>query len=186
MSFGYGWSEEFVAQFHDKEMRDAYVADQIRTRIALLIRALRDDREWSQTELGRRAGKPQNVISRLEDPDYGRLTLETLLEVAAAFDLPLFIDMPEWEDWFDKVSDSSTRALHRRGFDLNRLTEIASGRNVEQGEIKSEAAAAFANMLVGQQAMSGLYSVVANQNVRQEEPKSRVTGAALMAAAGAA
>ena len=143
MSVGYTWSRQFIEQLGEKELRDAYMADQVRTRIALLIKALREqeDRDWSQTELGRRAGKPPNVISRLEDPDYGRMSLETLLQVAAAFDLPLLVDMPEWEDWFEKMSDMPTRTMRRHSFDAERLTMLSDARLAE-----GDAAKAFARL----------------------------------------
>jgi transcriptional regulator with XRE-family HTH domain len=128
MQYGLPWSEEFVRELADKELRDEFVADQIRTRVAMLIRALREqpDRDWSQSELGRRMGKPQNVISRLEDPDYGKMSLQTLLEVAAAFDLPLWIDIPEWEDWFGKIRDLPKKNFARSSYDADRLAAEAA------------------------------------------------------------
>ncbi len=123
MTYGLPWSEAFISQISDKEIRDEFVSDQIRSRIALLVRALREqpDRGWSQTELGKRMGKPQNVVSRLEDPDYGRMSLATLLEVANAFDLPLWVDIPEWEDWLRRIKDVPNSATNRESFNADKL-----------------------------------------------------------------
>lgn len=125
MLSGSNFSSDFVAQFEDKEFRDAFVADRVKLRIAMLIKNLREQegREWSQKELGDRADKLQSVISRLEDPDYGKMTLQTLLEVSAAFDLPLFVDIAEWRDWFKGTSDFSKAALERTSFEEADLTE---------------------------------------------------------------
>lgn len=127
MPYGSPWSEEFIAQIADPEDRREFVRDQVRTRFAMLIRALRDqdERSWSQSELGRRMGKPQSVVSRIEDPDYGRLSLETMFEVAEAFDLPLWIDIPEWDEWFGRTKEVRKDQLERRSFDAKTLRERA-------------------------------------------------------------
>lgn len=137
MTCGSPWSEAFVRDMSDKEFRDEYVADQVRTRIALLIRALREqaDREWSQARLGQEMGKPQSVVSRIENPDYGKLSLQTLFEVAAAFDLPLWIDIPEWEDWLRLIRDVPSSKTSRRSFNADSILSSASADSQTSCEI---------------------------------------------------
>jgi hypothetical protein len=130
---GSPWSEQFVSEdLSDKEFRDEFVADQIRLRIATLIRALREqpDRDWSQTELGKRMGKLQSVVSRLEDPDYGKWSLQTLLEVARAFDLPLWVDFPEWDEWLRLINDVPNSTTRRQSFNAEVLCQSLKPQNV--------------------------------------------------------
>jgi transcriptional regulator with XRE-family HTH domain len=121
------FDENLVQKLRQKEYRDAYAEDVVRMSIARQIRTLREqeDREWSQAELGRRMGKPQSVVSRLEDPDYGRLTLQTLFEVAAGFDLPLWVEIIEWEEFFDRSTKILPKDLERKSFDPDRLATTA-------------------------------------------------------------
>ena len=132
MPFGLPWTEEFIRELSDEESRNEFVRDQVRVRLALLIRTLREqeDRGWSQAELGKRMGKPQSVVSRIEDPDYGKLSLQTLFEVAEAFGLPLWVDIPEWDEWLRRSKDIQREKLYRQSFDADALiAKTESSRN---------------------------------------------------------
>jgi transcriptional regulator with XRE-family HTH domain len=126
---GSPWSSELVHELSDDEFRHEYMMDQVRSYIAFQIRALREQRRWNQADLAKAANKTQSVISRLEDPDYGKLSLQSCLEIAVAFDLPLLVQFVEWEDWLKRMSNLSPSALRKRSFDANRLLETRHPAN---------------------------------------------------------
>jgi len=105
-----------IEDLKDKEYRDAFVAEHIDTGVPFQIRALREQegRKWTQKDLGIRAGMAQETISRLEDPNYGKLTLKTLKRIASAFDVALmvrFISFSELVEWELHLTPDSLRAL---------------------------------------------------------------------------
>lgn len=74
----------------DKVFRVVYEAEQIKLRIARLVKTARLQRGWSQAELARRVGTTQSVIARLESAtDEREPSLQLLGRLAAAFDLQL-------------------------------------------------------------------------------------------------
>jgi len=97
--------------FANKEFRDAFLEENIKTRLALQVRALREKAKWSQPELGERAGKTQSGISRIEDPNYGKFTIRTLLDLASAFDVALFISFVSYSKLITEIDDVSPEAL---------------------------------------------------------------------------
>ena len=99
------------AKLKNKEYRDAYIAETLKTALAAQIMAMRAKRGWTQAELARRVGTTQNVISRLEDPDYGKFNLQTLLDIAAAFDVALLAKFVSIERLVDEFEDVSPDAL---------------------------------------------------------------------------
>lgn len=124
------WTSEFIDQISDREFRHAYMADQVRTHIALAIRILREQegREWSQAELGRRCSKPQSWISKLEDPEYGKVSLQTLFEIAEAYDLPLLVQFPEWSEWLRRMKNQSRENFEKKSFNADLLNRVAATR----------------------------------------------------------
>ena len=98
-------------EFCDKTYRDAFVEANIRNGIAFQIRALRKKNDWSQGKLGEKSGKAQNVISRLEDPEYGKFTIQTLLSLASAFDVALAVRFVSYADFIGHLQNVSDEAL---------------------------------------------------------------------------
>jgi transcriptional regulator with XRE-family HTH domain len=114
-------SKRLFEKLKSKSYRDAYVAEHVRTGIAYQIRALRAQRGWSQKRLAEEMGKPQSVVSRLEDPDYGKVSIQTVLDGAAAFDVALLVQYISFPEFLRRTRDVSPEALRVDSFDEQRL-----------------------------------------------------------------
>jgi transcriptional regulator with XRE-family HTH domain len=68
--------------FLDKDYRDSYLEGFVKGSIALQIRALREKFGLSQVDFAKKMGMTQSVVSRLEDAEYGGVSVNTLLKVA--------------------------------------------------------------------------------------------------------
>lgn len=114
-------SKKLIEKLMRKSYRDEYVAENVKTGIAYQIRALRDQRGWSQKVLAAEMDKPQSVVSRMEDPDYGKLSVQSLLDVAAAFDVALLVKFVSLPEMIIKTRDVSPKALEADSFDEAQL-----------------------------------------------------------------
>lgn len=98
--------------FRSKRYREEFVANQVKRGIPFQIRALLKQHGLSQDQLARRAGLSQGVVSRAANPDYGNLTLNTIIRIAAGFDVAFvgkFVPFSELGRWFLEFSHESMR-----------------------------------------------------------------------------
>jgi transcriptional regulator with XRE-family HTH domain len=132
--------ERLIASLRDsKEYRDAFVSEHIDTGLPFQIKALRDQRKWSQEELGKRAGMKQETISRLEDPNYARFTLRTLKKLASGFDVALMVIFVPFSRLFDWESNLSPEALQAVSFEEDKFSlEKPIEREYEKEKIIEE------------------------------------------------
>lgn len=83
--------EQIWTSLEDDEYRDAFNRD-VDTGLAFQIRALREKKGWTQAKLGSAAGgKAQETISQWEDPNYRSYSLNSLKDLATAFDVGLAV-----------------------------------------------------------------------------------------------
>ena len=114
------------AEFEDKEYRAAFVEEIVKTNVAFQIRALREHQEKNQGDLAQLIGTGQSVISRLEDPDYGKFSATTLFELASAFDVGLIVRFVSFGDLQKSLEDLSPKAL-----------AVASYQEEKEGQLKA-------------------------------------------------
>src|SRR5262249_36211598 len=98
-----------VEKFRDKAYRDSYIASHTRRFLARQVRKFRGNK--SQSEFGKLIDKRQTVVSRLEDPKYGKWTLQTLFDVAAKLNVAVivrFVDIPTYLKNTQDMSESAS------------------------------------------------------------------------------
>lgn len=110
--------ESLREEFQEPEARHDYADEFLNSYLALQIKTLRQQRQWTQEELGNRADEmKQSRISALERADYERWTLQTLKRLAKAFDLALVVRFESFGAFLDEMTSLSREALERPSFD---------------------------------------------------------------------
>lgn len=102
------------------EFRQGYMEAAAEEGIAWQIRAIRRDRNMTQKQLARLVGTTQSGISRLEDPEYGKHSIDTLIAIANAFDCALSIKFISYAELASNNEDLSPSALVAESFSNQR------------------------------------------------------------------
>lgn len=134
---------KLLEEIKEPEYRRGLVEGHAKDTIAFQIRQLRKVREWEQRDLAKKLGnaKLQPMISRYENPDYGRYSISTLLDLAAAFDVALVIRFAPYSELIEWDLSSTRSTLCPPSYDedrqLQRLAEYASGSMATLGSMGS-------------------------------------------------
>ncbi|MCX6634508.1 MAG: helix-turn-helix transcriptional regulator [Acidobacteria bacterium] len=100
---------QLLFSLRDAEYRHEFVKERVRSSVALQIRALRLQRDnMTQKQLGDAIGMAQTWVSKLENPEYGKMTVATLLRLAEAFDTDLEIKFRPFSRTVDMLSRQGT------------------------------------------------------------------------------
>ena len=100
-----------LAKLANKSYRDSYMQMTVRGGIAYQIQALRDKFGLTQAGFAERTGKQQSVISRLENTEYGKVSVQTLLDIASALDVALLIRFVSYPEFLRRTEDKSVVAM---------------------------------------------------------------------------
>jgi len=105
-----------IQEFADREARNHYAQELLDSFIALQIKTLRQQRNWNQGELARRAKKHQSQISAMEQIDFGAWKISTLRQLAKAFDLALVVKFESFGRFLDEVLPVERGVLEKPSF----------------------------------------------------------------------
>lgn len=99
-----------AGKLSDEAYRNRYVESHTRQILAKQMREFRG--AMSQSEFARKIGKSQQVVSRLENPNYHGWTIATLFEVAAKLGVAAFVRFVDFPTFLKYTNDMSNSALH--------------------------------------------------------------------------
>jgi len=94
-----------------RDYRKEIVAAMLKQGTALQIQGMMKQKGWTQAQLAQQAGLTQGVISRASNPAYGNLTFNTVIDIAAGFDVAFigkFVPFSEFARWARNLRDEIT------------------------------------------------------------------------------
>lgn len=94
--------EQIWKSLKDQDFRKEIIDEHVNVGIAFQIRSLRNRQQLKQSGLAKLLDVKQPLISSWENPNYGKYSLQTLKDLAKAFDVGLlvrFVPFSQLIDW---------------------------------------------------------------------------------------
>jgi transcriptional regulator with XRE-family HTH domain len=118
-------------ELHDKEYAHEYAQSFLNSYVATQIKAIREQRGMTQSQLGEAIGTTQAGISRIENVDYSSWNIRTLLKLARAFDVRLRVSFEPFGTLpFDVIGFNRANLQRVKREDDPGLTEVRENREV--------------------------------------------------------
>jgi transcriptional regulator with XRE-family HTH domain len=111
---------ELLEKLQDPEYRSEFISSEIDVGLPMQIRAMREQREWSQSFVAEKTGTKQPRFSLMEKPGYGNFSLNTLKKLASLFDVGLIVSFVPWGEMISFVESLSRKRLSIASFDNDR------------------------------------------------------------------
>ncbi len=108
---------KFREEWADPEYRHAYMEAAVEQGVAWQIKINREVRNISQSTLAALLGTQQSAVSRLEDPEYGAHSLDTLKKIANIFDCALLVRLVPYSVLARESECLSREDLFAQSFD---------------------------------------------------------------------
>lgn len=107
-----------LSKLRRKSYRDSYVKAHLVQGLAFQIKEMRQAKGLTQAQLAKALNlKSQSAIARLEDPSYGKMSIGTLLRLAAFFDVAFYARMVPFSKFLKEVNDVSPSAMLAESFE---------------------------------------------------------------------
>jgi transcriptional regulator with XRE-family HTH domain len=155
-----------LERFSSKKYRDGYLQSRIRGYIAYQIQALREKLGLTQAQFAELTGKKQSTISRLEDTEYGKVSVQTLLDIACATNVALIVKFASYPEFLDQTRNMSVEALQPRTIQES-LSEAQS--------LPPPAGSAYRHFL---HFRTGQSAATAQHYIANDNPNEQLSGAA--------
>jgi transcriptional regulator with XRE-family HTH domain len=143
-----------------KKYREEFVAAHVKRAIPHQARALMKAKGMTQEQLAHLAGLSQGVVSRAVDPSNGNLTLNTVIRVAAGFDVAFvgrfvpfselarwYVDLPNQDQKIPSFEEEDRAIVIRESQGGKPLLELTTESPKEKPTLAPEALSALASRL---------------------------------------
>ena len=160
--------------------RNSYLETQVKYWLAYQFLALRNKLGLTQEQMAERTGKTQSMISRLESPEYGKVSVQTLLEVASHLNVALSIQFVSYPEFLVRTRDKSEGAMQPETIEDSLRTLATAERKFQENSVLTQSTSAYRMLSSVHQEGIALTDQVARASKQSEftDRRSKPTAAA--------